>query len=128
MPASHNLSLIWTPDASRATALIGNTPDAFGETWHLAVDKTRPTYREFIALASAVYGIELRYSVISKFAFRLGAVFNKNVKELQELLPRYEHDNIFDDSKFRKRFPEFRVTTYKQGIEQIKSEPLSAQN
>lgn len=26
-------SLIWTPDASRATALIGNTPDAFGQTW-----------------------------------------------------------------------------------------------
>jgi hypothetical protein len=55
----------------------------------------------------------------------LGALFNKKLKELLELLPRYEHDNIFDDSKFRNRFPEFQVTTYKQGISQIKNEQLS---
>ncbi|MGH1517223.1 NAD-dependent epimerase/dehydratase family protein [Chryseobacterium sp. JK1] len=115
-------SLIWTPDASRATALIGNTPDAFGQTWHLPVDHHKLTYQEFIALASQVYGQEFRYSVIPKFAFKIGALFNKNAKELQELLPRYEYDNIFDDSKFRKRFPEFQVTTYRQGIEQIKKE------
>ena len=30
-------------DASRATALIGNTPDTFGQTWHLPVEKaTQP--------------------------------------------------------------------------------------
>ena len=28
-------TLIYTPDASRATALIGNTPDTYGQTWHL---------------------------------------------------------------------------------------------
>ncbi|EGF47157.1 hypothetical protein AAULR_26116, partial [Lacticaseibacillus rhamnosus MTCC 5462] len=28
-------TLIWTPDASRAMALIGNTPDAYNQTWHL---------------------------------------------------------------------------------------------
>src|SRR5690606_20967325 len=60
-------SLIWTPDASRATALIGNTPDAFGQTWHLPIDKSYPTYKEFIALVSEVYGKELKHSVIPKF-------------------------------------------------------------
>ncbi|MFC3756629.1 NAD-dependent epimerase/dehydratase family protein [Chryseobacterium tructae] len=119
-------SLIWTPDASRATALIGNTPDAFGQTWHLPVDKSHPTYNEFIGMASGIYGKDLKYSAVPKFIFRIGALFNKQVKELLELLPRYEHDNIFDDSKFRARFPEFQVTTYKQGISQIKSEQLSA--
>ncbi|SDJ11901.1 NAD-dependent epimerase/dehydratase family protein [Chryseobacterium jejuense] len=118
-------SLIWTPDASRATALIGNTSDAFGQTWHLPVDKSHPTYREFIRIASGIYGKELEYSAVSTFVFKIGALFNKKIKELLELLPRYEHDNIFDDSKFRTRFPEFKVTTYKQGISQIKSEQLS---
>lgn len=118
-------SLIWTPDASRATALIGNTPDAFGQTWHLPVDDTRLTYKEFINLASKIYGKELNYSVVPKLVFRIGALFNKRMKELQELLPRYQYDNLFDDSKFRNRFPDFRVTTYNQGIEQIKSEQLS---
>lgn len=115
-------SLIWTPDASRATALIGNTPDAFGQTWHLPVDKSHPTYREFIRTASGIYGKDLKYSVVPKFVFSIGALFNKKMKELLELLPRYEHNNIFDDSKFRKRFPEFKATSYKQGIEQIKKE------
>lgn len=120
-------SLIWTPDASRATALIGNTPDAFGQTWHLPVDESHPTYKEFIALASNIYGREQKYSVIPKFLFKIGSLFNKRVKELLELLPRYEHDNVFDDTKFRTRFPDFEVTTYRQGIEQIKQEQFSAQ-
>ncbi|WP_407480648.1 NAD-dependent epimerase/dehydratase family protein [Elizabethkingia meningoseptica] len=117
-------SLIWTPDASRATALIGNTPDAFGQTWHLPVDKNHVTYREFIRIASEVYSRNLKYSVIPKFIFSIGALFNKKLKELLELLPRYEHDNIFDDSKFRNRFPEFQVTSYTQGITIIKNEQL----
>ncbi len=118
-------SLIWTPDASRATALIGNTPDAFGQTWHLPVDKSHPTYKEFIRMASETYSRDLKYSVVPKFMFRVGAFFNKSVKELLELLPRYEHDNLFDDSKFRKKFPDFEITTYKQGISIIKNEQLS---
>ena len=119
-------SLIWTPDASSATALIGNTPDAFGQTWHLPVDDHKLTYQQFIALVSEIYGKEFRYSVIPKMAFRIGALFNKNAKELLELLPRYEYDNLFDDSQFRKRFPDFKVTTYRRGIEQIRKEQLAA--
>jgi len=119
-------SLIWTPDASSATALIGNTPDAFGQTWHLPVDDHKLTYQQFIALVSEIYGKKFRYSVIPKMAFRIGALFNKNAKELLELLPRYEYDNLFDDSQFRKRFPDFKVTTYRQGIEQIRKEQLAA--
>lgn len=124
LSADKKRSLIWTPDASRATALIGNTPGAFGQTWHLPVDESRPTYKELIVLASDVYGRQLKYSVIPKLAFRISALFNERIKELEELLPRYEHDNIFDDSKFKKHFPEFQVTTYRQGIEQIKNEQL----
>jgi hypothetical protein len=119
--------LIWTPDASRATALIGNTPDAFGQTWHLPVDENHPTYKEFIELAADVYKKELKHSVILKFLFKIGSFFNKRLKELLELLPRYEHDNVFEDTKFRNRFPDFAVTTYKEGIEQIKNEQLSLQ-
>ncbi|EFK34605.1 NAD dependent epimerase/dehydratase family [Chryseobacterium gleum] len=119
-------SLIWTPDASRATALIGNTPDAYGQTWHLPVDDHKLNYKEFIALASQAYGKEFRYSVIPKLLFAIGSLFSKNAKELLELLPRYQYDNLFDDSKFRKRFPEFQITSYREGIEQIKKEQQKA--
>lgn len=120
--ADKKRSLIWTPDASRATALIGNTPDAYNQTWHLPVDPSHLTYRQLIDLASDVYGKKLKYTIIPKFVFKIGAKFNDKLKELQELLPRYEHDNIFDDSKFRNRFPKFESTSYRKGIEQIKNE------
>lgn len=128
LSASKKRSLIWTPDASRATALIGNTPDAYGQTWHLPVDKSHPAYKEFIRIASGIYSKDLPYSVVPKSVFKIGALFNKRLKELLELLPRYEHDNIFDDSKFRNRFPEFQVTTYKQGIGMIKDEQFSVKD
>jgi nucleoside-diphosphate-sugar epimerase len=115
-------TLIWTPDASRATALIGNTPDTYGQTWHLPCDNHRLTYKQFIALVAAVYGRKLPYSVIPKIALKIGAMFSKKVREIQELLPRYEYDNIFDSSKFTRRFLDFTITTLKEGIENISNE------
>ena len=115
-------TLIWTPDASKAMALIGNTPDASNQTWHLPSDDNRLTYKQIIDLASEIYGKKLKYSIMSKSTLKLGAIFSKNLRELKELLPRYEHNNIFDSSKFKRRFPEFIITTYRQGIEQILNE------
>lgn len=112
-------TLIWTPDASRATALIGNTPDAYNQTWHLPCDDNRLTYKQFVQLASSVCGKPLEYEVVSKWKLKIGSLFKKELKEIQELLPRYEHDNVFDSTKFKQRFPDFTITTYKQGIEQI---------
>ncbi len=115
-------SIIWTPDASRAMALIGNTADAYGQTWHLPCDDRRLTYREFMALVSEVYGERISYSVVPKILLRAGALLSKRLREVQELLPRYDHDNIFDSSKFKARFPEFSVTPLRDGIEQIRAD------
>lgn len=109
-------TLIWTPDASRAMALIGNTPDAYHQTWHLPCDDNRLTYKELISAASKMEQKTLPYTVIKMWMFQLGALFNKQAKELQELLPRYKFDNIFISDKFKKRFPAFKVTTYQEGI------------
>jgi len=115
-------TLIWTPDASKSMALIGNTPDTYGQTWHLPCDDTRLTYKELIELASEIYEKKFSYTIISKPILQLGAIFSKQARELLELLPRYEYDNIFDSSKFKKRFPEFRITTYNEGIRHIMNE------
>ncbi|WP_454806804.1 SDR family oxidoreductase [Paraburkholderia fungorum] len=115
-------TLIWTPDASRALATLGNAPDAFGQTWHLPCCDDRPTYKEFVVMASQVFGREPGYSVISKWALTTAGLFSKQVRELRELLPRYEQDNLFDSTKFKRRFPEFAVATYLEGLELIRKE------
>ncbi|OKI94829.1 NAD-dependent epimerase [Streptomyces sp. CB01249] len=112
-------SLIWTPDASRAMALIGNTPDAYGQTWHLPVDPDRPTYAELVRLAGEITGRRLRYTVLPEALFRIGGRFVGQLGEVRELLPRYRGDNIFDTTKFTTRFPGFPVTSYREGITEI---------
>jgi nucleoside-diphosphate-sugar epimerase len=112
-------TLIWTPDASRAMGLIGNTPDAYGQTWHLPVDPDRLTYEQMIQVASQVTSNNINYTTVPAAAFTLGALFNRSVKEASELLPRYRQDNIFDSSKFAARFPDFQVTTYRHGITEL---------
>lgn len=112
-------SLIWTPDASRALALLGNTPDAYGQTWHLPIDPDRKTYAQLIEIASDVTGRNLGYTVLPLLAFRLGRRFVSTLDEMYELLARYRGDNLFDSTKFTTRFPDFQVTTYREGVEQI---------
>lgn len=112
-------SLIWTPDASRGLALLGNTPDAYGQTWHLPVDPNRQTYAQLIETASKVTGRRIGYTVLPMHAFRLGRRFDKTLEEMYELLARYRGDNIVDSTKFATRFPNFQVTTYREGVERI---------
>ncbi|AFW00144.1 NAD-dependent dehydratase [Gluconobacter oxydans] len=115
-------TLIWTPDASRALATLGNTPEAFGQTWHLPCCDERPTYRTFVTMASRIFDRSPGYSVIGKWSLIIAGNFSKKVREIRELLPRYEQDNLFDSSKFKHNFPEFSVTTYEEGLELIRQE------
>lgn len=112
-------TLIYTPDAGKAMALLGNTSDAYGQTWHLPCDDNRMNYKEFISEISNQLGREVKYTVLSSFILKIVSFFNPMVKETQELFPRYQIDNIFDSSKFKARFTEFKVTSYKEGINRI---------
>jgi nucleoside-diphosphate-sugar epimerase len=115
-------TLIWAPDASRALAALGNAPDAFGQTWHLPCCDDRLTYRQFVTLACEPFGREAAWTVLGKWALMGAGLFSKRVREMRELLPRYECDNRFDSGKFKRRFPEFEVTTYREGLERIRME------
>ena len=112
-------TLIWTPDASRALAVLGNTPDAYGQSWHLPCCDDRLTYQQFVTLACDIFGQQADYSVISKLAFTATGLVSKGAREIRELLPRYEFDNLFESEKFKQRFPDFAVTTYREGLEKI---------
>jgi nucleoside-diphosphate-sugar epimerase len=112
-------TLIFTPDASRAMALIGNTPDAYGQTWHLPCDDSRLTYKQFIGTIEKQLNRKIKYTILSRLLVKIASLFNHNLKETQELLPRYAIDNIFESTKFKKRFPDFKTTTYQEGIKII---------
>jgi len=112
-------SLIFTPDTSRAMALLGNTEDAYGQTWHLPCDDNRLTYRDLISLAARTFGTEPRYSVLKRWQLRLAGLFSPTVRDAAELLPRYAQDNIFVSDKFKTRFPDFQVTAFAKGVAEL---------
>lgn len=115
-------TLIYTPDASRAMAQLGNTEDAYGQTWHLPCDDNRLTYAQFIQLAADIFKVQPKYTILKRWQLWIGALTNKVAKDGAELLPRYGHDNIFISDKFKKRFPDFKVTTYTEGLSEIMAE------
>lgn len=115
-------TLIWTPDASRALAALGNAPDAYGQTWHLPVDESRPTYKKFVELAAEEFGADAAYTVVPKWALTAAGAVAPPLREIRELLDRYAHDNVFDSTKFTSRFPDFEVTTYREGLGMLRRE------
>lgn len=115
-------TLIYTPDAGKATALLGNTMDAYNQTWHLPCDLNRLTSKQFIEICSTVKGKELKYTILKKWMLRLVGSFNPFVKEIIELLYQWEDDYLFDCSKFNKRFPGFKTTALPVGIAEIINE------
>ncbi len=112
-------TLIFTPDAGKALALLGNTPDAYNQTWHLPCDSNRITSKQFIHAASKAYGKRFHYIVLKSWMVKLLGNFNPYLQEIVEILYRYESDHLFDSTKFMQRFPDFKVTSYQQGIETI---------
>lgn len=120
--ADRRRTLIWTPDASHALAALGNTPDTYGQTWHLPVDEHRPTYKELVGMAAAEFKTDAKYTVVPKWALSAAGILSPEAREIRELLPRYANDNLFDATKFAGRFPDFTVTTYREGLRLIRDE------
>ncbi len=109
-------SFTYTPDAGKATALLGNTTSAYNQSWHLPGDPNTLTGREFISQAEAALGTNKGVMVLPKWMVRMVGLFVPVIKESIEMLYQNDSDYLFDSSKFRKAFPDFPVTTYQEGI------------
>ncbi len=110
-------SFTYTPDAGKATALLGNTPSAFNQTWHAPTDANTLTGKELAELAANAFGVELKYTVLPKWMIWMAGLFNYNIASAVEMLYQNELDYLFSSEKFVKAFPDFHITTYKEGIE-----------
>ena len=114
-------SLTYTPDAGKATALLGNTPTAYNQVWHLPSDPNPLTGKEFINIAAKEWGIKPSYMVLPKWMVTIVGLFMGIIKESIEMLYQNDSDYLFDSSKFNKTF-DFKYTSYFEGIkESVKS-------
>lgn len=112
---SYKHSLIYTPDAAKATAILGNTDAAFNQVWHLPTDKNVLTMKQIADLSAAAFNMKPGYMVLPKWMLRILSLFIAPIKESLEMLYQNDSDYLFDSSKFDKTF-QFTTTTYAEGI------------
>jgi nucleoside-diphosphate-sugar epimerase len=94
----------YTPDAAKATAILGNTTDAFGQEWHVPTTREKMTNRQWIELIAKELQTKASIQVAPKFMIQLLGLFVPLMREFPEMMYQYEQDYIFDSSKFEKRF------------------------
>ena len=116
--ASKKHSFIYTPDAAKATAILGNTPDAFNQVWHLPTDKNSLTGQEWIALFNRERHTFKNVMVLPMFMLKILGLFMPLMREMPEMMYQYDRDYFFDSSKFDQRI-NFSPTTYEIGVKQI---------
>lgn len=108
-------SFTYTPDAAKATAILGNTDSAYNQTWHLPTSSQRWTGEKFLTHAASLKGTKASYTILSPFLLSLAGLFNRTIKELVEMQYQNKQDYFFDSQKFCKTF-NFTPTSYEDGM------------
>jgi len=94
----------FTPDAGKATALLGNTSDAFNQVWHVPTTKDRLTNKQWIELIASEMNVKAGVQKVPAWLVNILGLFIPVMREFPEMMYQYEMDYIFDSSKFEKRF------------------------
>lgn len=94
----------FTTDAAKATALLGNTPDAYDQVWHVPTTKEKLTTKQWIELMANELRVQARIQKIPTWMLYAMGLFTPELKEFPEMMYQYETDYIFDSSKFENKF------------------------
>jgi nucleoside-diphosphate-sugar epimerase len=115
LDADKKHTFTYSPDAARATALLGNTPDAYNQVWHLPTDKNSLTGRELVGLFAKEMNVPGKVIVMPMWLLKLLGLFIPVLGEMPEMMYQYDRSYFFNSSKFDKRF-NFSTTTYPEGV------------
>ena len=112
----HNFT--YTPDAAKATALLGNTPDAYNQVWHLPTDSTKLTGKKWVAMFAEAMSGKPGVQVMPAWLVGALGIFIPFMGESKPMLYQYDQNYFFDSSKFDQRFT-FTTTTPQQAVDAI---------
>lgn len=110
-------SYTFTPDAGKATALLGNTADAYNQVWHLPTAAEPFTGAQWAWLTASELGVKPRYQRVNRYMVWILGFITPIMKEILEMMYQSQSDYIFDSSKFEKRFG-FKPTPYHIGLKE----------
>jgi nucleoside-diphosphate-sugar epimerase len=111
-------SYTYTPDAGKATALLGNTPDAYNQIWNLPTDHRQLSAEQWIRIFAKEMNKKSDYQLINGWMVKLMGLFVPFLKELFEMRYQFDRNYFFDSKKFEKYF-KYQPTKYEDGVKEI---------
>lgn len=94
----------WTPDAAKATALLGTSDDTWNQVWHLPTANVKWTMKDWASAIAAPLGVKAAISPLSDFAMIVLGIFIPVLREIREMDYQNLNDYVFDSGKFNRRF------------------------
>lgn len=111
-------SFTYTPDAAKATAILGNTDSAYAQVWHLPTSAERWTGQQFIETVADLCGRKPTCTLLQPWMMRVAGLFNHTIGELVEMQYQNDRHYFFDSEKFCSTFG-FKPTCYETGIREV---------
>lgn len=107
----------FTPDAGAALAVLGQSDDAWGQTWHLPTRPERITGEDFARIACEAAGRPFRgVQAVPRWMVRAMGLALPQMRGVAEMMYQNERDYVFDSSKIEAAYG-LVATPYKRGIE-----------
>jgi nucleoside-diphosphate-sugar epimerase len=114
LDAPHSLNYI--DDFARGLVTLGRADGAPGEVWHLPPGET-VTGRAFVERAFAAAGRPPRVGLYRSWMIRLLGIFDRQMRELMEVLYQFEKPFVLDGTKFTAAFGDPGLTPLDEAIE-----------
>lgn len=94
----------YIPDTGKALSLLGETPENFGQVWHLPSDPNPITGSEVVKIAAQTLQVNPKITVIPKPMLKVLGLFVPVIRESYEMLYQLESPYYFSSEKFKNSF------------------------
>ncbi len=115
MPIHKLHAYSYTGDVAKGLTMLAMNSDTYGSVWHLPTNEPI-TMSEISMIFNTHLKVAYKVKKLPKPIRKFLCHFNKDLKEVDEMLYQFEHDSFFSSSKFNQRFPDFKTTSYSKGI------------
>jgi nucleoside-diphosphate-sugar epimerase len=105
-------------DNGKALVAIALDPTTYGQVWHLPVGEPI-TIEEVAAIFNKELGTNFKISFLPAIVRKILSLFISPIKEASEMLYQFNDEYIMSFDKFKKHFPNFKVTSYEEGISEM---------
>ncbi|MEI6090141.1 MAG: NAD-dependent epimerase/dehydratase family protein [bacterium] len=107
-----------TTDNAKALVSLALDPSTHGQVWHLPVGEPI-TVEEVTVIFNKILGSNYKISYLPPIIAKIVSIFIPVLNEAVVMLYQFDNEYIMSFDKFKKHFPDFKVTPYEIGIKDM---------